>query len=678
VNIPQNVVLVGAAVLAILAMAAALGAAWFAGRRQAEAGLAVPGGSATGVRAGYGEPREPGTTGMASTGAAGAGGAGGATDGLFATDEATIDRVTRVVSLLFIAAVGAVTAISPGETWDTVATYLLLAVGTLFVAFVGDLLKERMPAAHRYALQAVGAIAFLGLLTGFTGGLESPFVIGYFLLVGGAALAWDGSGPVALALGSGLSYAFIGLVVVLNGGLGRPGGPEAVSATNLTWILFVLTALLLLAYVGTVAGRAQRRARDAALRLSRYDALTGLYNRGAFFAAVEREIKRVERSGRGFCLVMMDLDDLKPVNDTFGHPAGDQLLRAITEVVLRTVRATDLAGRYGGDEFVVLLPETDADGAFVVAEKLRRDISGLAIRVQERAVRTSVSLGLVTYPDDGRTIDDLLSAVDAAMYEAKRRGKNQIVGYTTRTERVATAIGPERVPSPPARSRPRPEDSRAEEVGLARPAGRETVDSTWAPPSGREEAVGGPGVPDPSTVPAAAPASSPVELHDDDPLDAAAPAYPVAGGGAAARSGPGSVEVAVPESATGSAAGSAAPAVAGSVAPDPVPSADPVTAGQAAAAATVRAPFPKLPSMPSLPAQPVRSEPIAAPVPAVARAATPIQPRDAAAAGLPPVPIGDQPWTPRPSSRGSNAPRGARAPADRQYVAFPIEDDQPR
>ena len=207
---------------------------------------------------------------------------------------------------------------------------------------------------------------------------------------------------------------------------------------------------------------------------------------------------------------MLDLDDLKPVNDTFGHPAGDQLLRAITEVVLRTVRATDLAGRYGGDEFVVLLPETDAEGAFVVAEKLRRDISTLSVRVQDRAVRTSVSLGMVSFPDDGKTIEELLSAVDAAMYEAKRRGKNQIVGYTTRTERVATAIGPERPSGLPRQRPPRPEESRATEIGLSRPSVREESDQPIASP--------------------------PYDLRDlpprprateEDLLDATAPAFPV-------------------------------------------------------------------------------------------------------------------------------------------------------
>ena len=102
-----------------------------------------------------------------------------------------------------------------------------------------------------------------------------------------------------------------------------------------------------------------------------------LISGAAFFTAVESEIRRVGRFGNGFSLLMLDLDDLKPVNDTFGHPAGDDLLRAITGVITRTIRATDTAGRYGGDEFMILLPETDGDGAFVLAEKLRRDVAAL-------------------------------------------------------------------------------------------------------------------------------------------------------------------------------------------------------------------------------------------------------------------------------------------------------------
>jgi diguanylate cyclase (GGDEF)-like protein len=147
--------------------------------------------------------------------------------------------------------------------------------------------------------------------------------------------------------------------------------------------------------------------------------------------------------GRGFTMLMLDLDDLKPVNDTFGHQWGDRLLKAIADVVRRTIRFTDAAARYGGDEFVVLLPETDAAGGYVVAEKLRRDIAALTLHAASRNVRSSISVGLVVYPDDGSTIEQLVSAADVAMYEAKRRGKNRIVGYQTRTERVATDIDAE-------------------------------------------------------------------------------------------------------------------------------------------------------------------------------------------------------------------------------------------
>jgi diguanylate cyclase (GGDEF)-like protein len=144
--------------------------------------------------------------------------------------------------------------------------------------------------------------------------------------------------------------------------------------------------------------------------------------------------------GRDFTMLMLDLDDLKPVNDTFGHQWGDRLLKAVADAIRQTIRFTDAAARYGGDEFVILLPETDAAGGYVVAEKLRRDIAALTLRAADRNVRSSVSVGLVTYPHDGGTIEQLVSAADVAMYESKRRGKNRIVGYQTRTERIATAI----------------------------------------------------------------------------------------------------------------------------------------------------------------------------------------------------------------------------------------------
>ena len=128
-----------------------------------------------------------------------------------------------------------------------------------------------------------------------------------------------------------------------------------------------------------VIARAQRRTRDAAIRLSTVDSLTGLFNRSFFFAAIEREIARCARSGRGFCLLMMDLDELKIINDRLGHFHGDRVLRGVGEVISQGVRRIDTAARYGGDEFVVLLPETDPTGAFVLAEKIRLGVHAMPL-----------------------------------------------------------------------------------------------------------------------------------------------------------------------------------------------------------------------------------------------------------------------------------------------------------
>lgn len=415
-SIEQIILLVGLAGLAVVILCAALVAAWVARRRAREG---VPPAAVDDVRPGSGLSIQ-GPRNAADEAA------------LEAPRPGTYDRVVRVVALLFLAAVGVVVAVTHAYPSTEVAIYLLLASGIFFVIFMQDLLPAGALGQLRYWFEALAAILALAVLLGLTGGLTSPFFVGFFLVVGGASLSVEGGAPLALAALAGLAYAIVALLVAPNG----------IGVGGLAWIGFNLVALALLAYIASVAGREQREAREAALRLSRFDPLTALYNRNYFFAVMDREIRRSARIGRGFTVLMLDLDDLKPVNDTFGHQYGDRLLRAVTDVLERNVRASDVAARYGGDEFVVLLPETDPSGAFIVAEKLRADIASLALRVDDRAVRTSVSIGLVAYPDDGATIEALVAAVDAAMYKSKRRGKNQIVGYTTLTERVTTSAGP--------------------------------------------------------------------------------------------------------------------------------------------------------------------------------------------------------------------------------------------
>ena len=125
---------------------------------------------------------------------------------------------------------------------------------------------------------------------------------------------------------------------------------------------------------------------------------------------------------------MMDLDELKSINDRLGHFHGDRVLRAVGQVVNDGVRRIDTAARYGGDEFVVLLPETDPTGAFVLAEKIRIGVNELDLGLPDDAIRPSLSVGVVSYPDDGQTADELMISADRAMYTSKRAGKNRVTG----------------------------------------------------------------------------------------------------------------------------------------------------------------------------------------------------------------------------------------------------------
>jgi len=352
---------------------------------------------------------------------------------LVAPRRAIRDRVVRVVALSYLVAVAVVVAVSGGWGADAATIYVLVALGTLSVVFLGDLVPDRVPAMVRGWAEAGVAIVLVTAITGLTGGVLSPFAVGFFLIVGAAAMSRDSLAPILVAVVSALSVWAVDVLVWPRTG---DMSPAVVAA-----ILFLGLALLLLATIVAVASREHERAQDATLRLARFDPLTGLYNRTHFFTELEREIRLSQRAGRTFALLMIDVDGLKPVNDAFGHHYGDRLLTGVTGVIRSTVRATDTPARYGGDEFLVLLPETDAAGAYVVAEKLRHDIAGFTIQVSDRTVRTSVSLGLVTYPEDGTTVDALMAAADAALYEAKRSGRDRIVGYTTRMERVATRMG---------------------------------------------------------------------------------------------------------------------------------------------------------------------------------------------------------------------------------------------
>jgi two-component system cell cycle response regulator len=157
-------------------------------------------------------------------------------------------------------------------------------------------------------------------------------------------------------------------------------------------------------------------------RLALTDQLTGLYNRHKLKESLESEVERARRYQRPLSLIMVDMDDLKVINDTYGHPAGDEVLRQVAEAIRNHTRRVDLAARIGGDEFLVLLPEASLDVATEVAKRVRREITSKPF--EETIV--SVSVGIGQWDEDFNTPQGFLHAVDQALYQAKRSGDKKI------------------------------------------------------------------------------------------------------------------------------------------------------------------------------------------------------------------------------------------------------------
>ena len=161
--------------------------------------------------------------------------------------------------------------------------------------------------------------------------------------------------------------------------------------------------------------------------LARTDMMTGLYNRTRFTEFVEMEVERLKRTGETSSLIILDLDDFKNVNDLYGHPNGDTVLKLVAGVIKGQLRSTDILCRFGGEEFAVLLPGTAPEGALNVAEKIRGAIEGCSFTGKLESLKITASLGLATLGTNGATsFDTAYQKADQALYNAKGKGRNRI------------------------------------------------------------------------------------------------------------------------------------------------------------------------------------------------------------------------------------------------------------
>ncbi|WP_207062691.1 diguanylate cyclase [Motiliproteus sp. SC1-56] len=182
----------------------------------------------------------------------------------------------------------------------------------------------------------------------------------------------------------------------------------------------------------TEVGIYETRLKQALAQLevaSHTDGLTQLFNRSHWEERFRQEVARVQRYGGKVTLLMFDLDHFKKINDTWGHQAGDEVLRCVSSRLRRALRNVDVAGRYGGEEFCVFLPSTELAGGEYVAERIRKTMARTPVEHEGRSISISVSLGITEFRDPGQSHEQLIKEADAALYFAKENGRNRFACF---------------------------------------------------------------------------------------------------------------------------------------------------------------------------------------------------------------------------------------------------------
>ena len=269
----------------------------------------------------------------------------------------------------------------------------------------------------KIAVETLAMIVFLTWVLSFTGGLTSPLLNAYLLVVITSALTLGKTVTLAEVAVIGLCYLFLDW---------HDGGKDMLRLAYLGGFLAAMAPVVLVAYITTMFSADIRYGLNRAKLLSETDELTGLYNMRGWAVIANRLFAQAQRYDRPASLLMVDSDNLKQVNDRHGHAAGNRLLQHLVRAIQAQLRFTDVAARYGGDEFVIMLPDTPARGAMEVAERIRHAVELSPYAAGGEQVPCTVSIGVAGFPQDGRSIDALLARADRALYQAKRGGRNLV------------------------------------------------------------------------------------------------------------------------------------------------------------------------------------------------------------------------------------------------------------
>jgi diguanylate cyclase (GGDEF)-like protein len=286
-----------------------------------------------------------------------------------------------------------------------------VAIGALVALLSVAVLVRVIPHFKRHPVQrCVGdTFALLAMAAGLshaTGGVHSPLLALFLLPLTGAAIALGRFGYGIVALLVAAAAIFLG---------GSTQGISVGSSSFAVWLIGTLVPAVIATTAIAVLVEQMQGAERYIQDLSATDRLTGLLNHRAFEEILTREHRKAERQGRPYCVLIIDVENIKQLNQTLGNDAGNQLLVAVAAAISRSIRASDVAARFGGDEFAVLLVDTDLPIATTVGQRIRSHVYAGTISVANRMIRANVHLGLAGFPKDKRHFKELLVLADQRM-----------------------------------------------------------------------------------------------------------------------------------------------------------------------------------------------------------------------------------------------------------------------
>ena len=325
-------------------------------------------------------------------------------------EHTSIRRSLMRVDWLVLLAVGLYALVPHSQPASPRLLYVAIALFTIFVLALRSRFFPVRGTGERIALSAAAMVAFITIAAIQTGGTQSPLVNLYLLPIVVAAMTLGARGATIVFTGVVLAW----LSVIVGDGP-FPNTPELLARLFGELGPYALVAYLTQILAGSVI-TARRRIEEMAER----DALTGMLNLRAFRALMHREHElRLLSSRGGYGILIVDMDHLKQLNDAHGHQVGNRAITTVAGAIQRAIRTSDVAARYGGDEFVLFLPEATPEVSETVAQRVRNNVYKSLFPVGERLQRMTVGVGAASYPRDGKQYDDIIGAADLRMQRDK-------------------------------------------------------------------------------------------------------------------------------------------------------------------------------------------------------------------------------------------------------------------